>query len=141
MTESENKLAHGHDINTEVSETAFDLFIRRRLASLALTVLVILALLPARAGEPAAVSIGDVIPEDFGWCIRVASRPHSLYVACAGFGEPPDCWRVFAFAERGVIARLFGRDRSAESVASLFAAVRRCLESTPAVRGLREKSE
>ena len=37
MTESENKLAHGHDINTEVSETAFDLFIRRRLASLALT--------------------------------------------------------------------------------------------------------
>ena len=89
----------------------------------------------------AGVPAGDVIPEDFGWCIRVASRPHSLHVACAGFGEPPDCWRVFAFAERGVIARLLGRDRSAESVASLFAAVRRCLESTPAVRGLREETE
>jgi hypothetical protein len=87
------------------------------------------------AGLPA----GDVIAEDFGWCVPVESKPHSLYVACAS-AETPDRWRVFAFAEGGVIARLLGKDTSAESLASLFAALLRCLESDPRVRGLREEA-
>jgi hypothetical protein len=87
------------------------------------------------AGLPA----GDVFAEDFGWCIRVDSSPHGLYLACAGTGEGPDEWRVFAFAEGGLLARLRGKDRSTESVATLFAAVRRVLESAPDIRGLREE--
>jgi len=86
----------------------------------------------------AGLPVGDVIPEDFGWCVPVESKPHSLYVACANTGEKPDQWRVFAFAEGGVMARLLGKDKSTESLASLFAAVRRFLESAPSVRGLRE---
>jgi len=88
------------------------------------------------AGLPA----GDVIAEDFGWCVPVESKPHSLYVACAST-EKPNHWRLFAFAEGGVMARLMGKDKSAESLASLFAAVRRCLESAPSVRDLREEAE
>ena len=75
----------------------------------------------------AGVAAGDVIAEDFGWCVPVAAGPHPLYVACAST-ETSDRWQVFVFAEGGVMARLLGRDTSAESVASLFAAVRRCLE-------------
>jgi hypothetical protein len=82
---------------------------------------------------------GDVIAEDFGWCVPVQSKPHSLYVACAS-GEASDQWRVFAFAEGGVVARLLGRDTRADSLASLFAAVRGCLQSDPRVRGLREEA-
>ncbi len=93
----------------------------------------------AEQRRAAGVSTGDVIAEDFGWCVPVESRHHSLYVACASAGEKPDQWQVFAFAEGGVLARLLGKDRSAESVASLFAAVRRALESAPGVRGLREE--
>jgi hypothetical protein len=85
----------------------------------------------------AGVPAGEVIAEDFGWCVPIDAGPHSLYVACAS-GETSDRWQVFVFAEGGVTARLLGRDKSAESVASLFAAVRRCLESEPDVRGLRE---
>jgi hypothetical protein len=70
----------------------------------------------------------------------VDSKPHSLYVACASTGERPDQWRVFAFAEGGVLARLLGKDQSAESLASLFAEVRQCLESAATVRGLREET-
>ncbi len=80
----------------------------------------------------------DVIAEDFGWCVPIESKPHALYVACAS-AEEPDHWRVFAFAEGGLVARLLGRDRSAESLASLYAAVRRAIESAPGVRGLREE--
>src|SRR5262249_42283488 len=87
----------------------------------------------------AGVPAGEVSGEDFGWCIPVASAPHSLYVACASRGEEPGHWQVFVFAEGGLMARLLGRDKSAASVASLFAAVRRCLESAPMVRDLREE--
>ncbi len=87
----------------------------------------------------AGVPVGDIIAEDFGWCVPVESKPHSLYVACASAGDEPGQWRVFAFAEGGVVARILGKDKSAESVASLFAAVRLCLESEPTVRGLHEE--
>jgi hypothetical protein len=88
----------------------------------------------------AGVPAGEVIAEDFGWCIPVKSKPHALYVACASTAEKPDQWRVFAFAEGGVMARLLGKDKSAESLASLFAAVRRCLETDATIRGLREET-
>jgi hypothetical protein len=82
---------------------------------------------------------GDVIPEDFGWCVPVESKPHSLYVACASADQQPDHWRVFAFAEGGAIARLFGKDKSSKALSSLFAAVKQSLEATPVVRRLREE--
>jgi hypothetical protein len=85
------------------------------------------------------VSAGDVIAEDFGWCIPVESKPHSLYVACASTEEEQNHWRVFAFAEGGALARLFGKDKSAESLLSLFASVRAVLEAAPAIQGLREE--
>lgn len=88
----------------------------------------------------AGFPVGDVFAEDFGWCVALESQPHSLYVACASTGERPDHWRVFAFAEGGVTARLLGNDKSAESLASLFAVVRQCLESAAIVRGLREQA-
>ena len=87
----------------------------------------------------ASVPTGNVIAEDFGWCVPVESKPHSLYVVCAS-GDVSDQWRVFVFAEGGVVARLLGKDRSAESVASLFDAVVRCLKSEPRVHGLREEA-
>lgn len=49
----------------------------------------------------AGFSAGEAFAEDFGWCVPVKAKPHSLYVACASTGETPDQWRVFAFAEVG----------------------------------------
>jgi hypothetical protein len=85
------------------------------------------------------VPAGTVFGEDFGWCIPVESKPHVVYVACASADEGPDHWQLFVFAEGGLLARLLGPDRRAESVSSLFKGVRRCLESSPAVRELREE--
>lgn len=83
---------------------------------------------------------GEVIAEDFGWCVPVESKPHALYVACASGGAEPGQWQVFAFAEGGGIARLLGRDRSAESLATLYAAVRHCVESAREIRAVREEA-
>jgi hypothetical protein len=81
----------------------------------------------------------DAFAEDFGWLVPIQSRPHRLYVACANSDETGNQWRVFAFAEGGVLARIMGKDKSAESVALLFTALRRILESAPSVRHLRDE--
>ena len=88
----------------------------------------------------AGFSTGEVIAEDFGWCVPVESKPHALYVACASGGEDPSQWQVFAFAEGGVVARLLGNGKSAESLATLYVAVRRCVESAKEIRALREEA-
>lgn len=83
---------------------------------------------------------GEVIAEDFGWCIPVESQPHRLYVVCASAQETPDAWRVFVFAEGGLLSRLLGKDQSVQAVSSLFASVKHVLASSPQVRGLREEA-
>jgi hypothetical protein len=81
----------------------------------------------------------SIVAGDFGWCVPMGSFPHSLYVACARTEEKPNHWRVFAFAEAGVLTRLLGRDKSTESSASLFAAVKQILKANPAINNLHEK--
>jgi len=88
----------------------------------------------------AGVRTGEVIAEDFGWCIPVESKPHQLYVACANAEEVPSTWRVFVFAEGGLLSRLLGKDQSAQAVSSLFASVKHVLASAPHVRALREEA-
>ena len=104
-----------------------------------------LALWLAEQLRAIGVPAGDVFAEDFGWCVPIDAKPHALFVVCASMGDAstgdqPKHWGVFAFAEGGLWARLTGKDKRAESLASLFAAVRRCLESTPTIRGLHEEA-
>jgi hypothetical protein len=81
---------------------------------------------------------GDIIAEDFGWCIPVESEPHRLYVACASTEDEQDRWGVFAFVEGGLRARAFGRDLSDQAVETLFATLKRILQGAPEIQRLRE---
>jgi hypothetical protein len=80
----------------------------------------------------------QVIPEDFGWCVRATSSPHQLYVACSSEDDSKNKWRVFVFAEGGLMARLLGRDRRAEEIATLFARIKSVLAAHPGVSGITE---
>jgi hypothetical protein len=82
---------------------------------------------------------GEVIAEDFGWCVPVESKPHALYVACASSDEQPDSWRVFAFAEGGLLGRVFGRDTRDEDVARLYGLVKAAITARVDVRDLSEE--
>ena len=84
------------------------------------------------------LGVGQVVAEDFGWCIPVESKPHKLFVVCASTEEKENAWRVFAFAEGGFVARMLGKDQSAQAVTSLYAAVKEVLLSSLHVHGLRE---
>src|SRR5579863_7641034 len=77
----------------------------------------------------AGVATGNVIPEDFGWCVPVKSPGYCLYVACANEAAA-DHWRIITFVEGGLMDRIFRKGKSAELLAILHATVRRCLESS-----------
>ncbi|MDE3072308.1 MAG: hypothetical protein KGJ63_06190 [Pseudomonadota bacterium] len=59
----------------------------------------------------------DVIPEDFGWCIRCQLKPFLLWIGCGKVTdvEPADSlqsgdnvvWHCFPVAEAPLVARLF----------------------------------
>lgn len=83
---------------------------------------------------------GEIIAEDFGWCVPVKAEGHSLYVACASTDEKASEWRVFVFGEGGGWARVIGHDRRAESVSAVFTMIRHCFEQAPDIHGLREET-
>lgn len=75
-------------------------------------------------------ALGDVIPEDFAWCVPVAAEDCELYVACA---NAEDGWQAYVFADCGLMERLAGRDQRASAVAGLYSAVRTILEDAPGI--------
>lgn len=85
------------------------------------------------------IQAGKVIAEDFGWCVPVESKPHRLFVACACANEAPNQWQVFVYAESGLVSRLFGKDTSAQNIASLFGTLKQVLYAAEHVRSLREE--
>ncbi|MEO6280976.1 hypothetical protein [Roseateles sp.] len=82
---------------------------------------------------------GEVIAEDFGWCVPVESKPHALYVVCASSDEQADSWRVFAFAEGGLIGRVFGKDTRDEDVARIYGLIKAAITARVDVRDLSEE--
>jgi hypothetical protein len=60
-----------------------------------------------------------VIPEDFGWCIPIESKQHSLYVTCASADSVPTHWVVFGFAEGWFLLRFVGKDTRKQSITRL----------------------
>jgi hypothetical protein len=83
---------------------------------------------------------GEVMSEDFGWCVPLESKPHRLYVACSSAQEAANHWQVFVFAEGGLMSRLLGKDTSSQSVAVAFNAVKEILQTSPRVQGLRQQA-
>jgi len=55
-----------------------------------------LALWLAEQLSAAGFTTGHVFAEDFGWCVPIESKPHSLYVSCASTDRASDRWGVFA---------------------------------------------
>jgi hypothetical protein len=84
---------------------------------------------------------GEVFAEDFGWCVPVAGESSTVYVACAGSGEPDDEWRVFAFVEQKLLARLMGRAAGAAPLDRVYAALKDALSTAAEIRELTEEHD
>ena len=78
-------------------------------------------------------ALGEVIPEDFAWCVPVEAEDCELYVACS---NAEDGWQAYVFADCGLMERLAGRDHRSNAVAGLYSAVRSILEEAPGINYL-----
>lgn len=67
----------------------------------------------------------------------------SVYLACSSAGDDdthgPVEWRVFVFAEGGIVGRLFGRISPDEIVAEVFGRLRAVLAGAVGITNLREE--
>ena len=80
-----------------------------------------------------------IVAEDFGWLVAVPNPHHSLYIACSSTDESAQEWQLMAFAEGGLLSRLFGKGKHRETVDALYAQLKSHLEAEAAVVGLREE--
>lgn len=77
---------------------------------------------------------GDVMPEDFGWCVPVADEHCALHVACANAEEGG--WQTYVFAESSLMFRLLDHDPRPAAVSALFNAVRAILQQAQGIDSL-----
>jgi len=88
------------------------------------------------------LSIEEVIPEDWGWCLVVQRKPYLLWVGCGcvqdfDMEQPSDAvplgrdvvWTCMVVAEQSLFGKLLGGRNTTQSVDALFLQVKRVIES------------
>jgi hypothetical protein len=91
----------------------------------------------AQALAARGYAVDRTLPEDFGRLIQINEPDCSLYVAASSTDDTATEWRVFSFAEVGLLARLKGKGAErAAKVQALFEALQAILAADPRVRDL-----
>jgi len=80
-----------------------------------------------------------LVAEDFGRLVEVAHPGCKLYLAVSSTDESAREWRVFAFSEVGLLAKLKGSSAGAEAVSELMAALAAILRASAEIQALREE--
>jgi hypothetical protein len=75
------------------------------------------------------VKANPPFPEDWGWCVELASQKHRTGLACASEDNSKTTWRVYAFLEPGLFGGLRGKDASIGAVNDLIGKVRDILSN------------
>lgn len=89
----------------------------------------IAAELRSRGEEP-----GDVMAEDWGWCVPVRDPAFHLWLGCGIRDGATTEWLVFAASERGILRRLFRRGDPRHRLEELTAKLQNLANSAPRVR-------
>jgi len=86
-------------------------------------------------------AIDRTVPEDFGRLIQVNEPSCSLYVAVSSTDDTATEWRVFSFAEAGLLARLKGKgSERAAKVGDLFKDLEAILSADHRIQDLRREN-
>jgi hypothetical protein len=88
---------------------------------------------------PFGHEVKRLVAEDFGRLIELAHPGCKLYVAVSSTDDSATEWRIFAFSEFGLLARLKGSPGGTEAVAKVMATVKSILAQNSDIRSLREE--
>jgi len=82
------------------------------------------------------IEVKDTIAEDWGWCVVVRTSPIRLNVAVSNVEESTTRWRVFAFAERGLLQMFKGSGDLKREAAALREQLDAVLQAAPEISDL-----
>ena len=86
----------------------------------------------------------DVIPEDFGWCVRCQVKPFLLWIGCGNMAEVEPrrkvldaghvVWHCFPVAEAPLVSRIFKMVDMQPALTRLDNLLREILATEPAIQ-------
>lgn len=86
-------------------------------------------------------AVDQVLPEDFGWLVRLARRPFSLYLVCGNVDGSTTEWAVSAFAEPSMVQQFFRRRQVAGALLDLWSHVQILIPNVPGVTNISWKED
>jgi hypothetical protein len=87
------------------------------------------------------IETGRLVPEDWGWWLRVKSHGFSMWIGCGNYEEYPNGYLCFVEPSKPVVWRLFRRIDTTEQVGRVTEALNQILASDPEIHGVRWWSE
>jgi len=76
--------------------------------------------------------VEDIVPEDFGWCVRLGRNPFR-WVGCGNRDGETEEWMAFAVVEAGLVKRLVGEASIAQERSRLSRLVLEVVRAAPGV--------
>jgi GTP:adenosylcobinamide-phosphate guanylyltransferase len=77
--------------------------------------------------------VEGVIPEDFGYCVMLAGKPLTLWIACGNRGERMDEWIAFVVAGCVLLKRALGVIDPAKEIGRVSEVLAEIMRSAPGV--------
>jgi hypothetical protein len=92
--------------------------------------------------ESRGQSVVDVIPEDFGWCVRCQVSPFLLWIGCGSLTEPSQAmpaaenvvWHCFVVGEVPFIFRFFKKHNMEPELFRMDGLLREILGAEPTIQ-------
>jgi hypothetical protein len=78
-------------------------------------------------------NVEGIVPEDFGYCVMLARRPLTLWVACGNRRERRDEWVAYAVAEGALLKRAMRMVDPAKEIGRISKELADIMKSAPGV--------
>lgn len=93
----------------------------------------------AEALESRSELVEGIVPEDFGWCIILRSRPVRYWIACGNREGSQYEWGAYVVARQNLVRRLFKRTNVKPEVDRISRILREILAQVSDSNGVAEE--
>ncbi len=83
------------------------------------------------------IDTGEILAEDWGWCIPLPNDAFRMWIGCGNYPEYPDGFLVFIEPSKRMIRRFLKKIDTTTEVAKVAAALDRILNTDPEIRSVR----
>jgi len=83
------------------------------------------------------IDAGDMIPEDWGWCLPIKNNAFPVWIGCGHYQEYPNGYLCFVEPSKPIIRRLFKKIDTTDQVRRVVETLDKILTSDPEITDVR----